>query len=191
MFISITIWKFFVLTSVLVQSHKILVIVQHNARSHFKTFEPFFLKLVQRGHKVTILSHFPMQEELPNCREISLHGSLPLRIGDLQFSTMNGYWYWQNLLLMNLRSVQYEHVLKLDNLQRFLDSNETFDLLMMETFVSRLFVSFAEKFRSPFMYFSPSPLFPHVTCNVGDYINPAFTLHARSGYTDHMRFSER
>lgn len=51
---------------------KILIIWQHNIRSHFFVFEDVFKNLALRGHEVTVISYFPRKIELSNYRDVSL-----------------------------------------------------------------------------------------------------------------------
>ncbi len=44
----------------------ILAALPSGAYSHFRPFEPFLLKLRERGHNLTVISAFPIKEKLQN-----------------------------------------------------------------------------------------------------------------------------
>lgn len=46
------------------ENAKILALFTLPGKSHFNMFEPFLKGLVQRGHEVDVVSHFPQKEPI-------------------------------------------------------------------------------------------------------------------------------
>lgn len=56
------------------QCYNILGIFIHPGKSHFDMFYPLMHGLAQNGHNITVISHFPDKNPLPNYRDIVLEG---------------------------------------------------------------------------------------------------------------------
>lgn len=170
---------------------KILVVIPHRSLSHAKTFEPYFFKLAELGHHVTVISYYSANQAPENYREIVVKekskgvGLNFLRIGDLNHNLMDG------LNTMIKVGISFGNVLEDEAMQRLLNSDEKFDLFITEAFMSRLFVPFGQKYGAPVIYLSSNILFPNNAVNLGDYVNPAFVPTPLSGCSWKMDFFER
>lgn len=171
-------------------SVKILVVVPHPARSHVKAFEAYFLKLAERGHHVTVVSHFPIRRKVKNYREISVEGSIPSRLNSINVTDMNG-GLLPLLYGIARRAARYEVSLKHEALQSLLQSEERFDLLITDAFVSRLYLALVEKYNVPFVYLSSNIYFANTAFNLGDYVNPAYVSTPLCGCSWKMDFMDR
>lgn len=58
-----------------VECYKILGIFPHPGYSHFAMFKPLLEGLSERGHEVTVISHFPRKSKKENYHDVSLVGT--------------------------------------------------------------------------------------------------------------------
>ncbi|XP_068632423.1 UDP-glycosyltransferase UGT5-like isoform X4 [Battus philenor] len=75
-----------------VHSARILGLLPYIGSSHFMVFKPLLLALAERGHQVTVVSFFPIQNPPPNYTDVSLIGSVPIGLETLdltQFESLN------------------------------------------------------------------------------------------------------
>lgn len=56
------------------QCYNILGIFIHPGKSHFDMFYPLMRGLAENGHNITVISHFPDKNPLPNYKDIVLEG---------------------------------------------------------------------------------------------------------------------
>lgn len=77
------------------------------------------------------------------------------------------------------------------NFQRFLKSNETFDLMITEAFNTRLFFALAYKMQIPFITLSSCALPQHVSYDIANPINPSYIPLFLSYYNSKMNFWQR
>lgn len=84
-----------------------------------------------------------------------------------------------------------EEVLKTQNFQRFLNTKQNFDLMITETFNTRLFLALAYKLQIPFVTVSSSILFPFPAYDIGSPINPSYIPSVLSCHSSKMNFWER
>lgn len=54
--------------------YKILGLFPHPATSHFNVFQPILRDLANRGHEVTVVSHFPDPNPPKNYKDLTLPG---------------------------------------------------------------------------------------------------------------------
>lgn len=58
-----------------VECYKILGIFPHPGYSHFAMFKPLLEGLSEKGHEVTVISHFPRKSKKENYHDVSLVGT--------------------------------------------------------------------------------------------------------------------
>lgn len=68
--------SFLVLTATFndIKCYNILGIFIHPGKSHFDMFYPLMRGLAERGHNVTVISHFPDKNPLPGYKDVVLEG---------------------------------------------------------------------------------------------------------------------
>lgn len=54
--------------------YKILGLFPHPASSHFNVFQPILRELANKGHEVTVVSHFPDPNPSKNYKDLTLPG---------------------------------------------------------------------------------------------------------------------
>lgn len=68
---------------------RILGLFPHPGISHFHFFQPIMLGLAEKGHNVTVVSHFPEKNLHPNYKDLPLKGlDLLTNAVDLAVSTI-------------------------------------------------------------------------------------------------------
>lgn len=70
-----TSWLIVALTALLInesQCAKILVVYPSPSKSHLINGKPLFTELAQRGHNVTVISNFPLENPMENYRDITI-----------------------------------------------------------------------------------------------------------------------
>lgn len=56
-------------------AYKILGLFVHNGKSHFDVFRHLLVALAEKGHEVTVVSHFPEKNPPKTYKDLSLAGS--------------------------------------------------------------------------------------------------------------------
>lgn len=56
------------------ESYRILGLFPHPGASHFHFFQPVMKALADKGHEVTVVSHFPNKIPIPNYKDEPLVG---------------------------------------------------------------------------------------------------------------------
>lgn len=167
---------------------KILVAIPHKGRSLMKTFEPYIFKLAELGHDVTLITHYPTNTTSDNYREISIQGSLELNSGSLSITYLSDTSLLSTLNRLTGAVANYESTLQQDSMQRLLNSDEKFDLIITSVFASRMYLGLVENYNVPVVYLSSNIMFANNAINLGDYVNPAFVSSRLGGQSWKMGF---
>lgn len=178
-------------------SYNILVLFPHVGRSHHYAFEPLFRALLDRGHNLTAVTHFALEDPPPNYRLIDLAGSYriyeALMTFDRQKGSMLGSYF-------HLKDV-YEYIrLGLRVCEVFLEwpaveslyvSNERYDAVVTELFNSDCSLGFVNKFRAPHVALASHLMMPWGGERMGSVDNPSFVPMYFSQRGSRMTFWER
>lgn len=176
-------------------SAAILALTLHNARSHFVAFEPLLARLIQAGHNVTIVAHHQLRCKPPG----AAYHYVPLgdddRTSRLPIPAVKRTTPLSELRLLRTLNVRYARFLRNDQLRRLTDGEDGghhFDLVLADTFISRLALPFVNRLAAPFILVSSTDLFPHTACNLAAAcLNPAHELWPHSGLADRTAFASR
>lgn len=173
-------------------SADILAVFPHTGKSHFDVFEPFILRLAERGHTLTVLSFFPQKTPVANLSDISLVGVSPIFVEKLNFATLKGLGPLDNFLWVNQFGVETcKDVIQSEQVKNLLKSGRKFDLLIFELFNTDCFFSFAQVFSSPFIACSSCNTFPHHNHRIGNPDSLAFASNVFYPMSRHMNLMER
>ncbi|XP_022166869.1 UDP-glucuronosyltransferase 2A2-like [Myzus persicae] len=169
----------------------ILVFMPMPLKSHFGGFQPMFEELANRGHNVTVVSSFPLaNRRVPNYTDVNVtpQQGLPdidvMRVIDINFVTALTYrWFFGRLL-----SAQMEHPNMIDFVR---SEDNSFDLVMVETFLQEYTVSIGHKFNAPVVNLSPAMVW--VSASKWLHLPATFSYvpDCCIGVTDEMSFTER
>jgi len=177
----------------LISSSRILALFPYIGKSHFDVFEPFVKELAARGHQVVVLSHFPQKYPVANYTDISLVGSITIDskervnldsisgIATLKTTVKEVAKFWESC----------DKMLSFNKVQELLKSEEKFDLVITETFLTDCFLPFVHKFNAPHVAFSSGVMFPWSNDRMGNPDNPSFIPTMGTSFSDQMSFSER
>lgn len=122
----------------------ILAVFPHTGKSHFDVFEPLVLALADRGHRLTVVSFFPQKFYVPNYTDISLVGLAPLRINQVKFEDVSsGFSDFTYMFETSVRMC--EKILQFPPVQKLVEGNAKFDLVILEMFNSDCFLSLPYK----------------------------------------------
>jgi glucuronosyltransferase len=171
---------------------RILALFQHVAESHFLMFQTLLKALAARGHDVVVVSHFPQHSPVDNYTDINISGASTRFNNSLNVTMLEKV---HNALLpialIDNSLKTCEMVFKHPNVQTLLKSEEKFDLIITEIFVSDCFLGFVHKFQAPYISVMSSVPLPWSTARTGTPDSPAYVPNYFSQFTDKMSFWER
>uniref|UniRef100_A0A2M4BJY0 UDP-glucuronosyltransferase n=2 Tax=Anopheles marajoara TaxID=58244 RepID=A0A2M4BJY0_9DIPT len=172
---------------------KILGIFPTSARSHYIVGSALMKELARRGHEVTVINPFPQKKPLANYRDIDV---------SLDEDIMKNFM--PNMLDMADHSViesitktyEFGHLitnqtLQHPNVRRLLNSNEKFDLVIMEAFLNDAHLGFAHHFKAPCLAVSTFGASRWTNEMVGTPSPISYIPHPFLRFTDRMSFVER
>lgn len=175
-------------------SSKILAVFTHVGKSHFDVFESYLEQLAARGHQLLVMSHFPRKHPIHNYKDIDLRGitSVNKTVNLMSFPDMEKMGHLSSALVLSAWATEIcEKSLELPEVQRLIHSNETFDLLIAETFNTDCFLAFSHKFKIPVIGFSTCVFMPWTPGRVGNPDNPSYIPIQFVHSSDNMNFIER
>jgi glucuronosyltransferase len=172
---------------------KILAVFPYIGKSHFDFFEPLVKELAARGHQVVVLSHFPQKKPITNYTDISLVGSLTTNATDrLDLEAMSGITLLKTVAKETKNILEScDRMLSFHKVKDLLKSQEKFDLIITETFVTDCFLPFVHKFKAPHVAMSSCAMFPWSNDRMGNYYNPSYIPSKGTYFSDKMSFSQR
>lgn len=76
--------------------YKILGIFPFPGKSHFVMFEQIMRELARKGHKVDVISHFPLEIPQENYRDFSIRGTAPETQNNVTFQMIENIsqFFW-------------------------------------------------------------------------------------------------
>lgn len=177
----------------LISSSKILALFPYIGKSHFDVFEPFVKELAARGHQVVVLSHFPQKYPVANYTDISLVGSITMDSKErVDLESISGIAVFKTTVKELTEFWETcDKMLSFHKVQELLKSEENFDLVITETFVTDCFLPFVHKFNAPHVAISSCVMFPWSNDRMGNPDNPSYIPTGGTSFSDQMSFSER
>ncbi|CAH1987226.1 unnamed protein product [Acanthoscelides obtectus] len=133
-------------------AHNILAVVSHPGVSHFKAYENLFVGLAKKGHNVTVISHFPRKNPIPNYRDVSIREDRPYSgLQNIQSSLHTDLFGIQDQMLLVEYGIQSCESMKHKNFQMFLKENNHFDLVILNEFSNLCYRGLAKKYDAPYI----------------------------------------
>lgn len=173
-------------------AYKILCLFPHVAKSHFLMAEALMKGLAAKGHQVTMISHFPQQNPVPNYRDISLVGSMPEFVSQVPLDLVaTGYAHTTVGILAYLGYVNCENTLEFPAMKEFIAANEKFDLIVTELFNTDCFLGYVYRQNTPFIALSTSVMMPWAYARFGNPDNPSYVGNHFLYHGFEMTFKER
>lgn len=193
-------FAFFVFTfafSVLVpvNSYKILGLFPVPYKSHYVIPREILYGLAEKGHWVTVYSPYPQTKPVQNFHDFDISKCSfvdnPFQMGIDEVEKYLGNRFLEVYIMAVMSHVSSQSIIECEPLRRLLYSNETFDLLITETFTYDVMLLFANKFKVPFISFSPNNLLPWHIERLSNPSNPSYAPSLLSGYISPMDFWQR
>ncbi|KAJ0176089.1 hypothetical protein K1T71_008263 [Dendrolimus kikuchii] len=162
----------------------ILGIFPYQGKSHFFVFRIYLRELANRGHNVTVISHFPEKDAPANYHDISLAGSIKVVENDLPVE--RSYKIILGICLFLTASGKENCKVMVSNKQvrDLIDSKPKFDVIVVEQFNSDCALGLAYKLGAPVVGMTSHILMPYHYKRYGIPYNPAFvSFHFLEGGT--------
>nr|QPA18386.1 UDP-gluconosyltransferase [Trialeurodes vaporariorum] len=178
-----------------VSGYKILGLFPYNGKSHFIMFESLMKGLAEKGHTVDVLSHFPLDTSMDNYTDFSVAGSIRVLTGQISLEVFEEYRF-DPLGINNIKFLYYsilghETIMNSSAIQRLMESDERYDLIITESLASDVLLGFVNKFQVPFIFLSASTMLAWTSSLVANPLNPAFVPNQFLLFSPQMTFAER
>lgn len=173
---------------------KILGIFHHPGKSHFDVFKPILVGLANKGHQLTVISHFPLKKPINGYKDISLANTTRALLDVIDMDTFQGYRYEKYGTVVFLTKFAYdacEAGLSSKPVQDLIKSQEKFDLIIAEYFNTDCFIGFAHKYKVPIISLSSCTIMPWMNERFGNPDHPAYIPNNLMDYSDRLTFFER
>ncbi|XP_053664192.1 UDP-glycosyltransferase UGT5-like [Anopheles marshallii] len=176
-----------------VEGAKILAILPTSARSHFIVGSALTKELARRGHEMTVINTFPQKKPLKNYRDIDISGAVDI-VKDLipNLFDMADHSVWESITMTNkFGQMLTNYTLLHPNVKKLIQSNEKFDLVLMESFLNDAHLGFAHHFKAPCVALSTFGASRWTNDMVGTPSPISYVPHPFLSFTDRMSFVQR
>lgn len=193
--------------------YDILAIFPFSGKSHFHMFRTVSDALMERGHHLTVVGHFPKIPQEPQTSQqsqivtindgdarskgrgsytdYSLLGSMPIYENFTTDEVMGNGYLEEMLLILQDGLDNCESVLSSGKLDQLIQTRAKFDLVLVEIFNTGCFVSIANHFGAPVVGITSTSLYPWFGGMVGDVVMPSYVPVNLLPFTSRMMFAER
>ena len=114
------------------ESLKILGIFPLNAKSHFVMFERLMKNLAEKGHEVDVYSHYPLNKPVPNYKDFSLAGSLPLFVNNMSYQHITEFSDVNMEIMQKMLGEPVCNLMKNSVFQELFKSTKKYDVVIVE-----------------------------------------------------------
>lgn len=162
------------------RAYKILALLPYHIRSHYLIYDPLLIELANRGHQVTVVNPFPKPSaavKIPNYTEISLKECYPNTKFAFSIDTMVNVVSSIYLATIEMSGYIDEDERLYKNclpIIQLIKSNERYDLVMTELFITDSFLPFVKKFQAPWVGLTANVLTPWLADRIGAVDNPSY-----------------
>lgn len=171
----------------------ILVFQPNPDSNHFKFFQPLLQELINRGHALTVISHFPNQ--LPYSQDINLSSNKSAEERTIDVEAIQGNYLSQEIAqfarMRRLILEMCEDALTNENVQQLINSKSKFDVVITEALISDCSLGFVHKFNASLVSISPHPLLPWANERMGNVDNPNCIPGYLTCFFDEMNLIQR
>ncbi|XP_052892955.1 UDP-glycosyltransferase UGT4-like [Anopheles moucheti] len=186
-------WLAFTTAPELVEPAKILSVFPTTSKSHWILGSSLMKELAQDGHEVTVISPFPLKKAPKNYRDVNIvyHTRLFDEIMDEVFDKIDDSIVEKMMELGNFMHEITNTTLASPEVQSLINSEETFDLVVLEIFLNDAFLGFADRFNCPVVGMSTFGASAWVNSLTGSPQPLSYVPHPMTGLTDKMNFWQR
>lgn len=172
--------------------YKILGVFPHRGKSHFDVFKPLLKALAEKGHELTVISHFPLEASVRGYLDVPFNAEPMVDFFDVDsFSGARYEKYLSPIILAYMGYKACVDGLALKSIQGFLNQNETFDLIITEYFNGDCYLGFAHKFKVPVISLSSCTMMPWLDDRFANPDNPSYIPDNFMDFSDEMTFFQR
>ena len=101
--------------------------------------ERLMTSLAERGHQVDVVTHFPLKKLPLNYNQISLDGTLPTVVNNMNATNVTAFGNIDIAMLMEMAGTRICELMSHKQLQDLLKKPKEYDLIIMEVFYFTLF----------------------------------------------------
>lgn len=174
------------------ESYNILVAFPHRGKTQFAAFFSLFEALARKGHKISVISHFPSNEAIPNYRDIPIDSTENFAFELIDSSSVIKIMqYVLPIILADIGHSSCESALNSSSVKSFLEENHHFDLAIVAHFNTDCFLTVAKKLNVPVIRTLSCSLLPWSHYRYGSPSNPAYIPHNFAPFSNKLSFFER
>ncbi|XP_046736278.1 UDP-glucosyltransferase 2-like [Diprion similis] len=173
---------------------RILGMFPLNGKSHFAMFEVVMKSLADRGHRVDVLSTFPLKKPYPNYTDLSIGEWVPVIVNNMNYDLVLEISGSSEKAFIELTGNDVCDNLKLPPLQKLINNppdDPPYDLVIVELFYANCYLAFGRHLNVPVVGLTSSPLLPYTNEPIGNPLNTAYVPEIEDGSVSHMKFWQR
>ncbi|XP_029344441.1 UDP-glucuronosyltransferase 2B15-like [Acyrthosiphon pisum] len=161
--------------------------------SHFSGFNPLFLELANRGHRVTVVSPFYQKGDVPTNYRHVLIPNVKIQSTRSPMDIRHRHNRLINMISVRLSMMRLvTRTLELNETRAFLnDTQYAFDLVLIECWYSDIYLAIGHRYSAPVVCLSPMAPSATLSQSLGVPDHPAYVPSFWLRYSDSMSFGER
>ncbi|RZB40979.1 UDPGT domain containing protein, partial [Asbolus verrucosus] len=180
------------------------------ARSHYTISSKLLNELANRGHNVTVVTPYPQKSPPKTLKEISVESLIDSMnviidmtriIEHVEFITNAEKRYLfgldKNIVFENLKFLTHmgyvlvEHALAHENIQKLLQTNEKYDVVILPHHLNEALLGIAHHFRAPLVLVDSMPQFPWGSFYLSHPAPSSYVPNLLAHFTGRMNFWQR
>ncbi|XP_065216414.1 UDP-glycosyltransferase UGT5-like [Planococcus citri] len=171
---------FAALLSVLViesRCSNILGVFPFGIKSHYIMFQSIMTELARRGHNVTVINAFPKNSPQINFTDIDVQECsdvADLFDIDVSYQFHNPFSQINLMVSEGVRMFEAGTMFGCESMKRFLNEDNSFDLIITELFNGDVTLGLVDKFKAPHIAFCAGPIYPWGADRMGNPSNPSY-----------------
>lgn len=174
------------------EGYRILAVFPHTGKSHHIMFEPLLRTLAEKGHELSVVSHYPLENPPPTYRDVSVAGSMHLNVHICDFDDFLFLSGVGSVLrhimatyeLFDLGNLNCNAMTSHKNVKDLMIGNQTFDVIITEQFNSDCSFGLIKKFKAPVIGIATHVPMPWTRERFGIPDNPSYMP---SHFLKHLR----
>ncbi|XP_011297292.1 UDP-glucuronosyltransferase 1-9 [Fopius arisanus] len=161
-------------------------------KSHFILAENLLKEMARRGHSVDMVSHFPTKNPIPNYRDISLRGSLPIAVNNISFEETRTFSGFSMAFFVRHTGTQICELLGTPYLEELLRTPKgTYDVIIVELFTAQCYIALGKHLDAPVVGLVASKMHDWLFDPFANPLNPSYMPSLFSSFSQRMTFWER
>ncbi|XP_011187530.1 UDP-glycosyltransferase UGT5-like [Zeugodacus cucurbitae] len=182
-----------VLCAANVKAYRFLGVLHTGLKSHYIVGSALMKELARRGHQVTVISPFPLKKPMENYVDIEtptikahMESMAPILLQTVELSVIENVLNFHELGLNITRTFLEETSVK-----ALLASNQSFDAVINEVFMSESLFGLSEHYNAPLIGLGTFGAHPWNTDMVGSPSPPSYVASALLPFNDRMTLWQR